>query len=237
VKKPKKSIFKARARTGISKAEPAAFDSDDQNAPLYIATHEAAHAVAAVLLGLRLRSVDIKTLPLDRDHVSAGFTDTGEIVRSEIAGKGEAAVKAELITSLVGPLAELRVNPRFYDYKHVASFDFQKANELARLAVVDPTQTDEEGYALAEERERTEPLARALYDSAFTAAAKLVEAHYPIISKVAQLLMARRELSGEEVRAVVEELTNGALPSHRPSVGAADVASRRNALCPPSSSS
>jgi hypothetical protein len=70
-------------------------DTHDPDDIRYCAMHEAGHAVAAVLLGIRLNGVDLKRRPEADGAVSVGFTDAPVPSRA-IAGGGRASPEATM---------------------------------------------------------------------------------------------------------------------------------------------
>jgi hypothetical protein len=68
-----------------AKALPNGYDPNDRR---YIALHEAGHAVSAVVLGKKLKKVNIKSRVVP-GGVSVGFTDSGRLELMEVAGMGE----------------------------------------------------------------------------------------------------------------------------------------------------
>jgi hypothetical protein len=206
-----KSLFKQRVRSGVVKADRA--ERYDPDAPKYIATHEAGHAVSAIVLGLNLKSVDIKRRILGVG-ISVGFTDTGRLGIDDVAGKGEDAALPHLIHTLTGPLAESMVNPFAYEFGG-HEMDREDARHIAAAAICEiTTMPDGSMGVTADERRRHGPRLDALFDAAASAAYELVVEHWLAIQMVAALLVERKQLSGAEVAAIV----NGAR-SHGPRGG------------------
>ena len=63
-----------------------AYDPDDL---FFIATHEAGHAVAAIILGFPSTSVDVNRRTRPDGLTSAGTTHTEEINPKDAVGKGD----------------------------------------------------------------------------------------------------------------------------------------------------
>src|ERR1700731_705226 len=128
MKKPKR-LFKERRRSGVIGKEPERYNPDDMR---YIATHEAGHAVAAVVLGLGLKSVDVRGRRMPDGNHSAGFTEL-QVPSPDIASKGEDGAMPYLIQSLAGAYAEAKVNPRTAEYG-LFEQDLESAHGIAAVA-------------------------------------------------------------------------------------------------------
>jgi hypothetical protein len=202
--KPRKQLFKGRRRQGVYRVEPTGPDRYDPDDPRYIAMHEAGHAVAAVVVGWELRSVDIKRCRLPDGTTSVGFTDTKSVNATEVMGKGEEAAMPHLIQCLAGPLAEMQVNDRFLEYDAHRD-DRENARKIACFAVCNAIETERGLEIPTEEQERNKGRIDALISSATEAAARLVNGHVRAITRVAELLTERKKLSGKEVAAIVAE--------------------------------
>jgi hypothetical protein len=133
-KKPRR-LFRARKRSGITAvagAEPARYDPDD---PLFVAVHEAGRAVAATVLGLPLKSVDVQGRREADGSVSAGFTDM-PVDTADVLAKGEAALPW-LVQVMAGVVAEEAVNPLASKYDGHRR-DREQANRIAKVAICTP---------------------------------------------------------------------------------------------------
>jgi hypothetical protein len=201
-KKPK-GIFRGRRRSGVHYVEPTRTDTYDPNDVFYIAVHEAGHAVACVVLGLDLKSVEVKRYPLPSGIESAGFTDSARVMASDLTGKGEKAAMPHLINIYAGPSAERMVNPRMHEYTgHHA--DLEDAERVAAYAICNLTvEGDRTGFTEAE-MERNKPRLDALLELAKAAADRLVKDLSQTIFRVADLLKDRKELTGYEVAEIVK---------------------------------
>jgi hypothetical protein len=197
-----KSLFKQRQRErrGISLADP-----DGLNDPRYIATHEAGHAVAAVVLGFKLKSVDIKRRPLLGGKVSVGLTDTGPVNLDDVAGKGEDAAMPHLVLTFAGYMAEGYVNPRVYEGGGYHQ-DLEDTRRTAAAACCALTERKGGGLEVRpEELRRNRDRLTALLTSASTTSNELVQQHWSAIEEVAALLLKSQRLSGAEVEVVVQK--------------------------------
>ena len=182
---------------------PVRGDRYDPNDLRYIATHEAGHAVAAVVLGLDLAGVDIRRRRLPGGRVSIGFTDC-KLNTRDVMGKGEHAAMPRLVQLMAGPLAESAVNPAA-DYGSGPSSDLEGARQVAVIAICEAVLDGTRSQIDAAEQRRNEPRIIALLDSAEVAAADLVRNYDQAITRVASLLLEREVLSGEDVADVVSK--------------------------------
>jgi hypothetical protein len=181
---------------------PAPYDPDD---PKFIAMHEAGHAVAAIVLGFDLISVDIVGRQTPEVEI-LGVADSGRVHGSELAGKGEEVGLPYIIHSWAGPLAESKVNPHVGDGEYEAHrLDLESNYRFAALSICNPTKgADGLREITREERERNFDRVQALCDRGLVAAAKLVQTYWPAIEEVAALLLKRKRLTGAEVAAIVD---------------------------------
>ena len=176
-------------------------DCYDPNSIRTIAVHEAGHAVASVVLGQGLKSVNIRPHVLPDGRIRSGLTDT-PFMEADIAGRGESAAKPYLIQGFSGPIAEIKVNWRYHE-QNGSSGDYERIRRIAAIAICGTPSAESYVEITPEEWARNEPRWRALLESAYTDAVSLVEDHWPAIKEVATLLGARQELSGDEVAAIV----------------------------------
>jgi hypothetical protein len=184
--------------------EPDESDDYDPNDIRYIATHEAAHAVAAIVYGVKLTSVDLKKRKLPGGRISVGFTRTPPVPFEAVAGKGEAVALPFMVQGLVGPLAEAGVNPGLVSADDGScSKDIEDAKLTATVAVCDCSHEGSRSVISPEEIERKRPRLKKLMADATDAAAQFVSDHGETIVEVANALIEKRELSGEEVAAIV----------------------------------
>jgi ATP-dependent Zn protease len=187
-------------RTG--RRERARRGGHDPNDIRYVATHEAGHAVSAVVLGLV--SVDIHRRLLPNGAVSLGFTQTRPLHYAEVSGKGQEAAMPHLLQRLTGSLAEAAVN-RHAKVTGGDAQDLEAARRIAALAIC--RAVDNGGGKMTitpEELRRNEPRIARLLQAAQEAAARLISEHRETIARVADLLLERKELAGAEVDAIVE---------------------------------
>jgi hypothetical protein len=191
----------------VSRVEPSRQQPYDPNDPRFVATHEAGHAVSAIVLGFGLKSVDIKRrrVPGIPGGLSMGFTDSGRVDVEDVAGKGEEAALPHIIQSMTGNMAEARVNHRLAECNgHEA--DMRDASRVAVVAICEATERGDGRLEITpEEIERNAVRLQALWERATSAAARLIDAHWPAIERVAALLLQRESLAGDEVAAIVDE--------------------------------
>jgi ATP-dependent Zn protease len=177
-------------------------ENDDLNDIRYIALHEAGHAVSAVVLGTGLRKVDIKRRPLE-NGISLGFTDTGTVKLDDVLGKGEEAAMPHMIQTCSGPLAEMVENKQALAYGGFAD-DMASAHRIAASAFCNSIIKTESGGTLPpEEIARNKDRIDKLVESAVRSANELINGHWKAINKVRDLLVRKKELSGEEVACIV----------------------------------
>jgi hypothetical protein len=172
-------------------------DDNDHTWLLGIAIHEAAHAVAAVVHGIDLISVDIKKTKMG-DNGREGCAFVEPIEPSDIIGKGRDAAMPHLVLSLAGPMAQDNLYPGCLD-DFPDSSDGKRALAIAAAALCDVTQYDDFLGAF----EELKPQVEVLLASAIDEADRFVDDHILLIIKVAGLLFARDELTGDEVRSIV----------------------------------
>lgn len=168
------------------------------NDPYSIAVHEAGHAVAAVALGLPLKSVDVRVRRLPGGRVSVGYTNC------PIPATREPAVLSAAMTQLMcGPLAEARVDPAAAR-SGCHDLDQESARRLAAFIACEST-TDPDGRDSISSREIQREAARIeqLVGRANAQAGELVRSHWAAIRETAGLLAQREFLRAEQVAAIV----------------------------------
>jgi hypothetical protein len=181
---------------------PLSVTESDDNEPtwlLRIAIHEAAQAVAAVVHGIDLISVDIKKKKIgDGAHEGCAFVEP--IEPSNLVGKGRDAAMPHLVLSLAGSMAQDNLYPGCLD-DFPDSSDGKRALAIAAAALCDVTQHDD--FLGAFDSEELKPQVEVLLASAIDEADRFVDDHILLIIKVAGLLFERDELTGDDVRSVV----------------------------------
>jgi ATP-dependent Zn protease len=144
------------------------------------AYHEAGHAVVAYRLKAEVRHVSI--VP---DHFSRGYFVSGDLFCAPGCGSDRANLERAIKICLAGPLAQQRFRRRSY-CRRGGRQDYDCASGLARYLA-----------GAAGEREFLR------YQERRTQA--LVEHYWSEIELVAQALLERDELSGTEVKNIIEE--------------------------------
>jgi hypothetical protein len=178
--------------TGVG--EPESYDPENLH---NVAIHEAGHAVATIVLGLLLNSVNILPVRQQDGRMRRGIVDS-PYSEDDIAGKGESAVMPYLVQGISGPTAERKVN-REYHRHNGGDSDFERAKRLTAIALYGYADADHV-VITAEQRAQM----NLLLNSAQIESTRLVEDRWPAIKKVAALLQDRHELSGDEVAMVVK---------------------------------
>ncbi len=186
--------------------------SYDPNSRRFIAVHEAGHAVAAVVFGVDLKAVDIKRRPFGNGSVSMGYTDCPGVTDSDVAGQSDDIVASHMIRYLAGPFAEAQINPKVHEYDG-HRLDAEQAHTIAVMATCNLPEHSEnfKGHdeitleVSPDEIERNRHRIDSLMNLACNRAIAFVEQHWRVISAIADLLVKRRFLTGEEVAIVVRE--------------------------------
>jgi len=175
----------------------------DLNGRDMVALHEAGHAVAAVVLGLPLRSVDIVRRLLPNGRISLGYTDCP--IRSK-----ECSIEAlmpGMILSAAGPLAEISANP---DAAAGGAFDSDLA-DIDRMAAIAVCKAQKvlggRSFIPPEEIEKNAEEIEKVRKLAMTEAVELVNRHANAINTVAELLLRHESLDKSAVEAAVKAST------------------------------
>jgi hypothetical protein len=175
---------------------------DDLNDIRFIATHEAGHAVSAVVLGLDLKSVDIHRRHLPDGTVSLGFTNAPSARVDLIRGKGEEAVMPDLIQSLTGPSAEQTLNPRVLSTT-ACDNDMKAVQKLAAVALCESTIEGNRVVIKPGDVERNRERIGALVGKAAEAAEMLVSRYWNAILVTAAILVKYKSLTRADVAEII----------------------------------
>ena len=143
------------------------------------AYHEAGHAVVAYHLGVEVRYVTI--VP---DHFSGGHFAYGDLFCARGLGSDRANLERAIKICLAGPLAQGRFHRRSYSRRNGRQ-DYDCATGLARYLA-----------GSAGEREFLRHLERRTND--------LIDHFWNDIERVARALLKYDELSGAEVKKIIE---------------------------------
>jgi ATP-dependent Zn protease len=168
------------------------------------ASHEAGHAVAAIIYGFDLKSVSIKIQRLGNGLVALGQANSTPVKLDEIKGKGGDAVMPHLVTILAGAAAESALNPgvRISDG---AQADREEAFGIAVAAVCN---VPDSNVVSPGEMARTKSEREALLKCADAATDRFVALHTKVIQRVASLLREQEELTGECVAEIVRSMVH-----------------------------
>ena len=198
MKKPKR-MFKDREPLATVKA--GRYDPNDVR---YVATHEAGHAVSAVVLGLPLKSVDLERRRLPGGVYSLGYTDLGTTTAvRDLVGMTEEALMPMVIQIMAGQMAESVVNPLCLTCDGHRR-DLEDARQRVAIALCKhTTRWDGRCEITGEEMQRNMPRLQGLFDRAGSETARLVKDNRQAIERVAELLLERKKLTGAEVAAIV----------------------------------
>lgn len=174
--------------------------ADASDGRLAVAIHEAGHAVAAVVLGLPLRSVDVSRRVLPGGLVSVGFTDC-----PINAGTGDLdALMPAIVQVLCGPLAELRLDPAAGDSGEHDS-DRGAAYRMAAIAVCESVERPDGGRMVTPEAVAAgQPRIAEVVEDALHRADDLVAERWPAIVEVGRLLLERTGLTAYDVRKAID---------------------------------
>jgi ATP-dependent Zn protease len=143
------------------------------------AYHEAGHAVVAYHLGAEIRHVTI--VP---DHFSRGYFTHGDLFCARGLGSDRANLERAIKICLAGPLAQTRFHRRSYRRRDGRQ-DYDCATGLARYLA--GSAGEREFIHYQERRTKT-----------------LIDHFWNDIERVAQALIERDELSGTEVKDIIE---------------------------------
>lgn len=149
------------------------------------ARHEAAHALVAVRLGLPLLFTDVTPRPVNATLVSRGFTGLDDRVLSEmIAAKGAPVLRSRAVFAAAGIVPEYQRGAPADDSSHVD--DLRGVREYAdRLGIAD--------------------LPAFLADCINEAAALLLVDEGVTWDRLTTVLLRKRMLRGDDVRAIVAQ--------------------------------
>ena len=167
---------------------------------MHAAFHEAGHAVAAVVLGENLRSVDVRQRQLPDGRLQLGLTDCEGVNAIDSLGMGHQAALTHVIRAFAGPVAEALVNP---DFREGHSGDIASVRELVSLAFGRGVAKDDQVVLDRWDEVRRDDRVVDLLRSAQAEAVRLVEEHWPAISAVAARLLEEEQLSGDDVASIV----------------------------------
>jgi hypothetical protein len=203
-RKPPRRMFR---RTRPDPEHKTTVEAYNPNNPWYAAVHEAGHAVAVIVHGSGLKSVEVKRDCLPGGLISLGLTDSYIPTDQEIHGKGEAVALPYLICQLAGPFSEARVHLQMVNITLAGGDqqDRENAQCIARLAVREGPWTGDKIPISPEEITRNHDRIEGLLNSAQKATFLFVEQYQRSIHAVALALNERYRLTDDEVREIVNQ--------------------------------
>ena len=180
-----------RERTGVrSRRLPRPSTSTDAAT----AYHEAGHAVAGLCLGLRVRHATIEPdgdsdghVMSEREKPSTAFA----IERGDVWHSSRFRAEKRVMRLLAGEVAQRRYNPRSVRWRHAESDRNQSLDILFKYSPYEDALDVNHHYEML--REWT---------------VSLIEQHWHLVEAVAKALLEHRELSGTQVRAVIQAASN-----------------------------
>jgi hypothetical protein len=159
--------------------------------------HEAGHAIAALVFGFTVTSIDIipRVVPGTSGQLGKAGVDLQFPTMLAVAGRGEEAVFNILVILFSGYLAERKVNALAELEETHPQSDGARAYEYLRCAISKPA-IDQYGCpkSVCDPNQFLN-----VWDRAVAAADSLVETHVEAITVLATLLDAERRLSGEKI--------------------------------------
>lgn len=165
------------------------------------ARYEAGHAVAAVRFGFEIYGVDIipKPVPGSPGKYGLAGADLGLPDGRRFLGKGGESVRNILITLLAGVQAERKLNPDAgLEYGHPQS-DGAVAFKYAAGAICTPVLEHGVLKTKGDEVERNKDQIAAFMDLMMDEAAEFAAEYEEAIDALADLIHARKQLTGDEV--------------------------------------
>lgn len=167
------------------------------------AYHEAGHAVAALLMGTGLMSVDIRPQSVPGGGIGRAGTDLARPPDDEILGHGEDAVMPYLVVFFSGVLAEALVNPGAGLEASHSHSDGAMVLRYATGAVCTPVREGGQIVFRGEEVQRNINRIEALMEKGRKRAEHFVASHRQAITAVATALLEKQILASEEVHELV----------------------------------
>jgi hypothetical protein len=203
--KSKKSLPRKPPSQRGNRARCQSAQSHNPHGVRYLAMHEAGHAVAAIVLGIKLVRASIENTRLPSGILLQGFTETDGPRPEDIREGGEAVAMPLMVQLFAGPMAEIRLHDELGTSfpKGIDSHDQRNIWAFAMLAVCECTAKDGDQVITEEEKLRKKPLIDELYKKAGESAIQLVRSHLDEIKAVADSLIAKRTLTGDEVTSII----------------------------------
>jgi ATP-dependent Zn protease len=176
---------------------------DDSNDELRVAFHEAGHAVAAALLGIRFDRVYVAT-PEQRKKLRGG-EPVGKVVREFyhiwFRGMPDKQAKEQIVQMMAGPIAEQLAYVGLVVRLDNEQEDMRDDVGLSLIYKFCEFEENEEGKRVvtSDEKARKAPQIMRFIHEASAAAEKLVNQNQATIRNVAYILKTKYELSESDV--------------------------------------
>jgi len=165
--------------------------------------HEAGHAVAAIVCGYRVNSIDIipQVVPGTGGQMGKAGAELQLPTLETITGRGEEAVCGILVTLLSGYLAERGVNASAQLEQNHENSDGGRAMKFLAFAIAPPFTQNEQVVTRVDQDQF-----RDIWKRAEDKAAILLETHAAAVGALANLLETKGRLSGVEIERCVRPM-------------------------------
>ncbi len=167
------------------------------------AFHEAGHAVFALAQGIRFSTVWLfrrsDSEPVPQNQPLGQLTRVTPLNKTDFAGKNEEA-EVEAVQAFVGPVAECLAYPGWQPNFEVNHSDYVDARGVLRFAIIPFTLTATGADFAQADLQRAEPQMQRILNECLQRAVQFVNANKARIEKVAMELLAKWELTEDEVR-------------------------------------
>lgn len=179
--------------------------SDNEFGDRCHAHHEAGHAVAAVVHGFEVLSLDILPISVPGVGQTYGSANLDLPASMAILGKGENAVMPILIVLFAGYFAEQRINANAELDTGPHQSDGNRLVEYAQRAICSPFVKDGTCFILPEELKKNEHLITACLEKAHGITQEFVSIHALAIDAVAEALADAKILRPADVKRIIRD--------------------------------